>query len=395
VEGLVRVVLIKGPSMYEGTRTFIDHAAAAFESRGHVADVIDLQGLSDPLAELLAAAARAPADLVFSVNILGEARDNEGRSMRTMFGAPHVVWHVDYVLSQEARLAGTPGDTALLVVDPTQIEAVHALYGPARWTTVEFCPHAAIGEAAPDDADPEAFAAARPIGILWSGTLQKPATRPWANAAGATRRMFDDAFDLALSCEWMPPHQAMDAALAARGLHLDEPANLGARVLAKWIDVEVRKTRRFEFVKAVAKTGLPIHICGEGWDDDLDRFKRATYEGPAPMLRVAELMRQSRIVLNTNGNFGAGSHERPLSALLAGAAAFSDRTDFYAEALGEDVGIALFRWKDLTGGMHRLQQLHSDPTDAWRIATTGKPKVIAGHTFDARVDLILAAAGLA
>jgi hypothetical protein len=391
----VRIVLIKGPSMYEGTRTFIDHAAAAFTRAGHDAEIIDLQGAADPLAELLAGAASGPWDLVFSINILGEARDGQGRSMRAMFGAPHVVWHVDYVLSQETRLAETPADTVLLVVDPTQVEAVQSLYGAPRWTTVRFCPHAAIGEAAADDADPEAFAAARPIPILWSGSLQKTKVRPWAEAAEATRRVFDDAYDMALGAEWLPPHRAMDAALAARGLDLNDPANLSARTAARWIDIEVRKTRRFDFVKAVAKTGLPIHICGEGWDADLYRFKRATYEGPVSMPRVAELMRQSRIVLNTNGNFGAGSHERPLSALLAGAAAFSDRTDFYVVALGEDDGIALFRWKDLPAGMEKLQQLHAKPASAWRIARSGKPKVEAGHTFDSRVDLILAAAGLA
>ena len=391
----MRIVLIKGPSMYEGTRTFIDHAAAAFQRRGHLAEVVDLQGLSDPLSGLLEGAARGPADLVFSINILGEARDTQGRSISAMFGAPHVVWHVDYILSQETRLAETPGDTALLVVDPTQVDAVNDLYGPTRWQTVRFCPHAAIGEPAPDDLDPDAFAATRPIPILWSGSLQKTKVRPWADAAEPTRRVFDDAFDMALGAEWMPPHRAMDAALAARGLDLNDPENLGARTSARWIDIEVRKTRRFEFVKAVAKTGLPIHICGEGWDADLYRFKRATYEGPVPMPRVAELMRQSRIVLNTNGNFGAGSHERPLSALLAGAAAFSDRTDFYAQALGEDQGIVLFRWKDLAGGMSRLQALHAEPASAWRIAATGKPLVVAGHTFEARVDLILEAGGLA
>ena len=318
-----------------------------------------------------------------------------GRSMAQMFEAPHVVWHVDYVLSQEARLAQTPAETALLVVDPTQVEAVTALYGSSRFPKVGFCPHAAIGEAAPDDADPEAFEAARPIGLLWSGSLQKPKERPWAHAPEATRRVFDEAFDLALSAEWLPPHRAMDQVLAARGLDLADPAHLGARTSAKWIDIEVRKTRRFEVVKAVAKTGLAIHICGDGWDGDLYRFKRVTCEGPVPMPRVAELMGQARIVLNTNGNFGAGSHERPLSALLAGAMAFSDRTDFYAEALGEDEGIALFRWKALGEGMSKLASLTENPDQAWRIAADGKAKVKAGHTFDHRVDVILSAAGLA
>lgn len=378
--------------MYEGTRTFIDAAAAAFSARGLVADVIDLEGLDDPLSAIRAAAAGGPTHLVYTINILGEARDQQGRSIAQMFGAPHVVWHVDYVLSQEQRLDLTPPGTAMMVVDPSQIEALQSIYGAERFPHVRFCPHAAVGEAAADDADTAAFAERRPIPMLWTGSLQKTKTRPWADALEGTRRVFDEAYDLALAAEWMPPHRALDTVLTSRGVNLADPAHRGARAAARWIDVEVRKTRRFEFVKAVAKTGLPIHICGDGWDSDLYRFKRLTFHGPTPMLKVAEMMSQARVVLNTNGNFGAGSHERPLSALLAGAAAFSDYTAFYDQALGEDDGIALFRWKDLGAGMAQLTALATDAEAAWTLAQAGKAKVLAGHTFASRVDTILAAA---
>ena len=40
--------------------------------------------------------------------------------------------------SQEARLAQTPRETALLLVDPTQVDAVNAIYGSERWNTVTF-----------------------------------------------------------------------------------------------------------------------------------------------------------------------------------------------------------------------------------------------------------------
>jgi hypothetical protein len=391
----VRIVLLKGPSMYEGTRTFIDHAAAAFAARGFVANVIDLAGVEDLFAPIHAAAATGPVDLVYSINIFGEMRDAGGSGVAEIFGAPHVVWHVDYILSQEPRLVGTPAAARLLLVDPTQVEALRSIYGAERFPHVGFCAHAAVGEAAVDDPDPKAFAAKRPIPVLWTGSFQKSKARPWADAAPGPRGVFDDAYDMALSVEWMPPHQALDTVLAMRGLDLDDPANRGARTSAKLIDVEVRKTRRFEFVKALAKTGLPIHICGAGWESDLYRFKNVTYDGPTPMPRVSELMQQARVVLNTNGNFGAGSHERPLSALLAGAAAFSDYSGFYAKALGEDEGIRLFRWRDLPAGMAALEDLVSRPETAWSIAQAGKARVLAGHTWTHRVDTILKAAGLA
>lgn len=391
----MRTVLLKGPSQYEGTRTFIDHVAAALTHRGYQADVVDLKDVTDPMARILQAAATGPAAMAFSINMLGEARDGAGRSISEIFGAPHVVWHVDYILSQEVRLQGTPADTALLMVDPTQAQALASIYGPARFTNTGFCPHAAVGEPAPDDADPDAFAAARPIPLLWCGTLQKIKTPPWSEHDAATRGVFDDALDLALSQEWIPPHEALDQVLSSRGLDLADPDNQGARAAARFLDVQVRCTRRFEFVKALAKTGLPIHICGLGWDADLYRFKRATYEGPVPMARMSELMRQSRVVLNTNGNFGGGSHERPLSGLLAGAAVFSDYSRYYGQVFDEDREIALFRWMDLKGGLERLSALATDPAAAFAIAVAGKARVLAEHTWDSRIQVVLDAAGLA
>ncbi len=75
-------------------------------------------------------------------------------------------------------------------------------------------------------------------------------------------------------------------------------------------------------------------------------------------------MRQSRLVLNTNGNFGAGSHERPFSASLAGAATFSDLSRYYAQVFAPGANIELFRWKDLAGGMRDSRPSPSIPNAA-------------------------------
>jgi hypothetical protein len=102
-------------------------------------------------------------------------------------------------------------------------------------------------------------------------------------------------------------------------------------------------------------------------------------------------MRQSRVVLNTNGNFGAGSHERPFSASLAGAATFSDYSRYYGQVFEDEKNIALFRWKDLDGGMAQLKALAADPERAFDYARSAKALTLSGHTWDSRIDLVLAA----
>ena len=106
------------------------------------------------------------------------------------------------------------------------------------------------------------------------------------------------------------------------------------------------------------------------------------------------LMRQSRLVLNTNGNFGAGSHERPFSAALAGAATVSDHSLYYAAEFQPGANIELFSWLDLPGAMDRLKALSADPGRCWRMARSAKALTLARHTWDRQIPDLLQAAGL-
>src|SRR5215472_17105181 len=130
----MRILMMKGPSQYGGTRLFADLAAAALARRGHDIDVLDLGETEQAGRVVLQHAAGAPPyGLIFTINIAGEFLDSAGRTLRDLYRAPHVVWHTDYVLSKAERVRQTPKSTALLLVDPTQADAVRAVYGADRF----------------------------------------------------------------------------------------------------------------------------------------------------------------------------------------------------------------------------------------------------------------------
>ena len=389
----MRVLVLKGQSQYGGTRLFADEAAGAFNRQGHQAQVLDLGDGVTVQADLAAAAAGPRFDLVLSFNILGDFRSLAGATLAELFACPHVVWHTDYILTSWDRVQGTPPDTTLLVVDPTQIDAVVATAGEGRHR-LRFFPHPAVGQPTPDEPDAAAFAAARPIGVLWSGGFAQP-QHPWGSAPPAVQRIMEAAVELAMAVEWMPPHAALAEVFAAVGLDVSDPA-LRHNLAGAWmVDHEVRTRRRRAFLLALADSGVELHVCGAGWEPHLHRFKAVTYHGPVDMTRMVELMRQSRLVLNTNGNFGAGSHERPFSASLAGAATFSDFSRYYADEFIAGENIALFSWLDLAGAMDSLRALSADPERCWRFARFAKQVTLARHTWDRQVADILQAAGLA
>ena len=83
---------------------------------------------------------------------------------------------------------------------------------------------------------------------------------------------------------------------------------------------------------------------------------------------------------------------RPLGASSRmRAATFSDFSRYYGQVFAPGVNIELFHWQDLAGGMAQLTALANDPERAFGYARSAKALTLAEHTWDSRIDLILAA----
>lgn len=388
----MRVILFKGASAYGALRLFIDDLAVAFGRLGHEPIVIDATAETDLLVTLERHLAAGPIDLVFSFNIFGDARDDRGRSIGDIVSAPHVIQFVDYPLSHLHRLEKTSPHAALLVVDQSHVEAILSTYGPDRFGYVGFSAHGAIGETVSPGADPTVFAADRPIPILFLGTFYKPQAPGWRNMPANVQNIYEAAVEIALANEWTPALDALDSVLCSAGIDPDDNNFAEFRKTAHFVHERVRAHRRFQLLNVAASMGLPLHIFGKGYDEDLHRYKNLTYGGDVDLPAALKLMAQSRVVLNINANFGAGSHERPLSALNAGAAAASDHSSFYASHFKAGEEIALYRWRDLEAGLASIAKLAKQPEAAFAMAQAGQRRTVAEHMWINRVATIVAAA---
>lgn len=388
----VRVILFKGRSTYDALRVFVDELHTGFVQAGHEALVVDAAAESDVGPVLLRFAAEGPVGLVFSFNILGDTRDHRGRSLGEMVNAPHVIHFVDYPLTHLERLEAIPASASLLVVDGSHVDAIRSIYGPQRFASVGFCPHGAGGETVSPAGDPAAFASERPIPILFVGTLGRPQPPIWQSRPPRIQAVYNAAVDIALAAEFLPALDALDAAMASFGLDPAAPQFADFRKSATYVHEHVRVQRRFQLLAAAKALGLPLQVYGRGFDQALHFYSGITYGGEVDFSAALALMARSRVVLNVNANFGAGSHERPLCALNAGAAAATDYSSFYAAHFNDGEEIAMYHWRDLETGLARIGQLAEDPAAALAMAQAGQKKVAAAHLWRHRVDAIIAAA---
>ena len=274
------------------------------------------------------------------------------------------------------------------MVDESHVAAVRSLYGVDRFAAVGFSPHAAIGPTISPGADPEAFAAARPIHILFPGTGYGPPSVGWRNLPIGVQKVFDQAVEIALASDWVAPLDALDQAMTGAGLDPGNPDFSAFRKLATYVHEYVRTARRRQLLDAVIRVGLPVHIVGKGHDTDLARHKNLTLLGEARFDEVLALMAGSRVVLNANANFGAGSHERPLTASNAGAVAATDRSAFYDDNFDASE-MAFFRWTRLEDDLANIGALAEDSVAAFAIARAGQRRVVTEHLWIHRVAGII------
>ena len=176
------------------------------------------------------------------------------------------------------------------------------------------------------------------------------------------------------------------------GLAPEDPQFTGFRKLASYVHEWVRALRRLQLLAAAARAGLRLQVAGKGYAAALTRYSNLTFLGDVGFLDSVALMSQSRLVLNVNANFGAGSHERPLCALNAGAGTASDFSTFYADRFDEGRDLMLYRWRDLDAGLDAVARLAEDPQAMFDMAVAGQAKVLAQHRWKNRVAIIIDAA---
>jgi hypothetical protein len=391
----VKALLIKGGSTYGVLRLFVDELADAFRARGWDVQILDIENQAQARRPLGDYADDGPFELVFSFGLFGEVVDERGRSVGEMVGAPHVIQYVDYPLSHLTRLEQTSPRAALLMVDESHVAALTSLYPPDRFAAVRFSPHAAIGQTISPGADADDFAARRPIRLLLPASSYGDPPVGWRNQPAGVQRVFEQAVGIALAGDRVAPLDALDQAMTAAGLDPADPAFAGFRKLATYVHEHVRALRRRQLLEAVIRLGLPVHIAGGGHDPDLTRHKTLTLLGEVGIGDILALMARSRVVLNTNANFVAGSHERALSALNAGAVPATDTSAFYAANFKAGAEMAIFRWSRLEEDLAAIGALAEDPQAAFAIASDGQRRVAQGHLWAHRIDGIVAAADAA
>lgn len=187
-----------------------------------------------------------------------------------------------------------------------------------------------------------------------------------------------------VAASWSPQerdllHAASERVLSPAGISIAQALlelNVSPIDLPRYhgeVDRYTRGKDRVELIRSLKSH--KIHIWGEGpWKKYLPDH---LIHSPLSFDQTLEVMRESKIVLNSSPRFKGGAHERIFYALMCGAAVLTGENSYFSNHLPEIFTYRFGEWRDL-------------PLESWQEkAQQGQQGVLSAHTWDIRARSIL------
>lgn len=201
------------------------------------------------------------------------------------------------------------------------------------------------------------------------------------------------ASDIVLSDVQVPLQEAL-----VRGWRMTDLPAQGVDFLKlfTYVDKYSRGLDRVQLIRSIKEA--PVHIFGElfeddpsatkGWKDLLKDCDNVTFHDPVNYNESLEVLRKSKICLNSSPFFKGGAHERIFSGLASGALVITNENVYMRDAFEEGKEIVFYRpkeWDEVNKKIHHYLQNESERK---KIVDAGREKVRSEHTWDERAKLL-------
>lgn len=133
------------------------------------------------------------------------------------------------------------------------------------------------------------------------------------------------------------------------------------------------------------------HASGKkGWESVLkDNYKNISLVESVNYEKGIEIMKDSKIVLNSFSKNKEGGHDRIFNGFAAGALVFTNENIFMKESFQDEQNILFYAPWDFSNVNEKLNKYLSDDPLREAVALRGREEVMAHHTWDCRInDLI-------
>lgn len=318
-----------------------------------------------------------PPDCTLSFN--GLLPDQEGRFLADMIHIPHVACLVDSA-NQFFPLIKSRY-TVVTCVDQFSCEFFKGM----QFENALFMPHAVEKEFITHDEVEKLYDVVMLASCIDYEDILKQAQQKYepfiVNA-------MQEAAELTLSNDNVPYVQAFVLSLGKTGKQIN-PNQYDFVTILDDLEQYIRGLERVEVIKAI--TDVPVQIFGAGpWKKYLKGQDNVTIHPGVPFKQALEVMKQTKILLNSCSWIKFGAHERIFTGIAAGSLVLTNRNPYMEEYFKDEESILFYNHKERQQLNRKIKAYLNNPSACQQIIQKGQNIVKQHHTWDQRAASLLA-----
>ena len=207
--------------------------------------------------------------------------------------------------------------------------------------------------------------------------------------------VLDEAAEITLSDQETPYVQAFVQALdrhVSKGGNID-PQQIDFVNTLDDLESYIRGYDRIQLVKGIKDAKVDIFGSGDtkdSWKKYLGaNAKNIVLHDPVPYERALDIMKDSKIVLNSCPWIKNGGHERIFAGLACGALVITNENIYMRENFRDGESIAFYRHKHWDKVNDQVNSYLADEDKRREVVHKGKDLVMKNHTWDNRAAVLI------
>lgn len=183
--------------------------------------------------------------------------------------------------------------------------------------------------------------------------------------------------------------QALNETAQSEGI---DPTTFNMLEVLGELELFVKGRDRVELIRSIKGAKVEIFGAGEegsNWEKYFDSQSNVTLHPPIPFEEAIEVMKQSKIVLNSSPSSKNGGHERIFTAMGCESLLVTSQNVFMDEHFVNGMDLAFYNhgeWNDVDEIINHYLT-HNEERE--EVASRGREKVMQEHTWDHRVKTVL------
>lgn len=378
-----KVLLLTNYNLYETKRNFTEKFAEAMERKGIETKIIDAYEKKIE-APQIAEIKKYNPDFSCSFNYFTPMENTHGYFW-DLIQIPHLTMLVDPSI-YHVQLTSSPY-SVVSCVDQFDCAGLRSM----GFNKVFFLPHGVDRDLKAEEGTKRPF----DVVFLASCTDYESLRKNWReNLPKEQSKVLDDAIEIVLGDNCTSLYESLVKAWNTSKLSLGE---VDFPLLYYYLDHYTRGKDRVDLVRSIKDA--KVHIFGElqkyqpfeqhGWEYYLKGMKNVVIRDSYPFEQGLQILKQSKIFLNSNPFFKNGSHERIFNGLACGAVPVTMDNLYVREHFKDGKDMIFYLNPRLDELNDRVNDLLANEDKRLQMAASGREKVMKHHTWDVRVDDLL------